>query len=153
MSGFDSRRYLIIWEVVGLKRSPLSLVSTIEELLESKSSSSGIENGDYGRRGSSALTTRHPLDRYSSLTNSARSSFVCFVLTRPETKKDCAGEGQQLLCAMLRTNALLQQELSLIIYAETILNLQQPVMLASCWCTTLSLSFINVTSITFDLVS
>jgi hypothetical protein len=47
---FDSRRYHIIWEVVGLERGPLSLVSTIEELLERKSSGSGQENRDYGRR-------------------------------------------------------------------------------------------------------
>jgi hypothetical protein len=33
---------------VGLKRSPLSLVSTIEELLEGKSSGSGLENREYG---------------------------------------------------------------------------------------------------------
>ena len=32
--GFDSRRYQILWVVVGLKRGPLSLVSSIEELLE-----------------------------------------------------------------------------------------------------------------------
>jgi hypothetical protein len=36
-SGFDSRRYQIFW-VVGLERDPLSLVSTIEELLKRKSS-------------------------------------------------------------------------------------------------------------------
>jgi hypothetical protein len=41
-SGFDSRRYLIFWEVVGLERGPLSLVSTIGELLEIKSSGSGL---------------------------------------------------------------------------------------------------------------
>jgi hypothetical protein len=35
---------------VGLERGPPSLVSTIEELLESKSSGSGLENRDYGRR-------------------------------------------------------------------------------------------------------
>jgi hypothetical protein len=35
-SGFDSQRYQIFWEVVGLERGPLSLVSTIEELLERK---------------------------------------------------------------------------------------------------------------------
>jgi hypothetical protein len=34
--GFDSRRYQIFWEVVGLERGPLSLVRIIEELLESK---------------------------------------------------------------------------------------------------------------------
>jgi hypothetical protein len=33
-SWFDSRSYQILWEVVGLERGPLSLVSTIEELTE-----------------------------------------------------------------------------------------------------------------------
>jgi hypothetical protein len=44
--GFDSRRY------VGLERGPLSLMSTIEELLVlgRKSSGSGPEIQDYGRR-------------------------------------------------------------------------------------------------------
>jgi hypothetical protein len=49
-SGFDSQSYQIFWEVVGLERVPLSLVSTIEELLGRKSSGSGLENRDYGRR-------------------------------------------------------------------------------------------------------
>jgi hypothetical protein len=53
-SGFDSRRYQIFWEVVGLERGALSLVSTTGELLERKSSSSGLESTDYGRRDSSA---------------------------------------------------------------------------------------------------
>jgi hypothetical protein len=35
---------------VGLERGPLSLDSTIEELLGRKSSGSGLENRDYGRR-------------------------------------------------------------------------------------------------------
>jgi hypothetical protein len=34
---------------VGLKRGPLSLVSTIEELLGRNSSGSGLENRDHGR--------------------------------------------------------------------------------------------------------
>jgi hypothetical protein len=34
--GFDSRRYQFFWEVVGLERSPLSLVRIIEELLGRK---------------------------------------------------------------------------------------------------------------------
>jgi hypothetical protein len=34
--GFDSRRYQIFWEVVGLERGPLNLVRIIEELLERK---------------------------------------------------------------------------------------------------------------------
>jgi hypothetical protein len=35
---------------VGLEWGPLSLVGTIEELLERKSSGSGLANRDYGRR-------------------------------------------------------------------------------------------------------
>jgi hypothetical protein len=49
--GFDSRRYQISWEVVGLERGPLSLVSTTEELL-------GRKGSDYGRR----VTPRWPRD-------------------------------------------------------------------------------------------
>jgi hypothetical protein len=47
---FDSQRYQIFWEVVGLERGPLSLVSTIEELFRRKRSGSGLENREYGRR-------------------------------------------------------------------------------------------------------
>jgi hypothetical protein len=35
---------------VGLKRGPLSLVGTIEELLERKNSGSGLEIREYSRR-------------------------------------------------------------------------------------------------------
>jgi hypothetical protein len=49
--GFDSRHYQIFWEVVGLERGPLSLVSTIEELL--------------GRNRKYTLTTWHPSIRKS----------------------------------------------------------------------------------------
>jgi hypothetical protein len=44
--GFHSRSYQIFWEVGGLKRGPLSLVRTIEELFEWKSRGSGVENRD-----------------------------------------------------------------------------------------------------------
>jgi hypothetical protein len=47
---FDSRRYQIFWEVVGLERGPLSLVSTTVELLERKNSGSGLETREYGHR-------------------------------------------------------------------------------------------------------
>jgi hypothetical protein len=42
--GSIPERYQIFGEVVGLERDPLSLVSTTEELLERKSSGSGLEN-------------------------------------------------------------------------------------------------------------
>jgi hypothetical protein len=57
-SGLDSLRYQTFWEVVGLERGPLSLVSMTEELLGRKGSGSALENRDYGRRGSAALTAR-----------------------------------------------------------------------------------------------
>jgi hypothetical protein len=41
---------MIFWEVVGLERGPLRLMSTIEELLESKNSGSVLEIREYGRR-------------------------------------------------------------------------------------------------------
>jgi hypothetical protein len=49
-SGFDSLRYQIFWGVVCPERDPLSLVSTIEELLLRRNSGSGLENREYGHR-------------------------------------------------------------------------------------------------------
>jgi hypothetical protein len=46
-SGFESRFYRLFREL-GLERGPLSLMSTIEEILERKSSDSGIESREYG---------------------------------------------------------------------------------------------------------
>jgi hypothetical protein len=48
-SWFDSRRYQIFLQAVGLGRDPLSLVSTTEELIGRKSSGSGLESREYGR--------------------------------------------------------------------------------------------------------
>jgi hypothetical protein len=42
---------------VGLERGPLSLVSTIEELLERNNSDSGLENREYGRSQESNRTS------------------------------------------------------------------------------------------------
>jgi hypothetical protein len=44
---FDSRSYQIFLEVVGLEQAPLSLVSTIEELLGRKSSDSRVHHADH----------------------------------------------------------------------------------------------------------
>jgi hypothetical protein len=56
---------------VGLERSPLSLVSIIEELLGRKSSGSGLENREYGRRDPSRWSRGTlSLGRYSSLADS-----------------------------------------------------------------------------------
>jgi hypothetical protein len=49
-SGFDSRGYQIFWEVVGLEWGPVRLMSTIEVLLERKSSGSVLEIREYGGR-------------------------------------------------------------------------------------------------------
>jgi hypothetical protein len=46
----DSPRYQIFWEVVGLERGPLSLVSKIEELLERECKGSGLENREYSHK-------------------------------------------------------------------------------------------------------
>jgi hypothetical protein len=54
-SGFDFWSYQISWEVVGPKRGPLGLVSTIETLLGRNSSRSGLESQEYGRGDPSRL--------------------------------------------------------------------------------------------------
>jgi hypothetical protein len=57
---FDSRRYQIFWEVVGLERGPLSLLRITEELLDWKSSGSSEENRINGR-GDPLRWPRHTL--------------------------------------------------------------------------------------------
>jgi hypothetical protein len=52
---------------VGLERVPLSLVSTIEELLGRNNSGSGLENREY-RQGSVMLTKWHPLSAKVGIT-------------------------------------------------------------------------------------
>jgi hypothetical protein len=68
-SGFDSRRYQIFWEAVGLERVPLSLVSTIEKLLERKSSGSVLESREYGRRNPLCLPRRAIYQQKLALTH------------------------------------------------------------------------------------
>jgi hypothetical protein len=81
---FDSRGYQIFWQIVGLERGPLNLVST-NELLERKSNSSGLQNREYGRRdpsrwprgtlypqkfGTNLADKQRSLGRYSSFAGS-----------------------------------------------------------------------------------
>jgi hypothetical protein len=54
--GFDSRRYQIFLEVVGLERGSLIIVRIIEEPFQGNSGS-GLENQDQRPWGSVALTT------------------------------------------------------------------------------------------------
>jgi hypothetical protein len=75
--GFDYRRYQIFWEVVDLERSPLSLVSTTEELLERKISGSGLERREYGPRGSA---DKRSLGRCGSLADSDHEFFIIHFL-------------------------------------------------------------------------
>jgi hypothetical protein len=49
-SMFESRRYQMFQEVVGLERGPLRLVSTIEELLGKNISGSSLESREHSRR-------------------------------------------------------------------------------------------------------
>jgi hypothetical protein len=83
--GFDSQRYKIFWEVEGLERGPLSLVSTIEELLGRKSSGSGLEIRDYGRRDPSQWPrgTLYPQKLALTSPTSSRLS-VCIVRSRTQ---------------------------------------------------------------------
>jgi hypothetical protein len=59
-SGFDSRRYQIFWEIEGMERGPLSLMSTTEEQFERKHSGSSLESREYDRRNPS----RWPRDTF-----------------------------------------------------------------------------------------
>jgi hypothetical protein len=72
-----------------MKRVPLSLVSTIEELLEKNSSDSGLENGHkgsvvlpmqhflYTKVGTNFADKRRSLSRNSYLSRNEATEFVC----------------------------------------------------------------------------
>jgi hypothetical protein len=70
---------------VGLEQGPFGLVSTTEKLLERKSSGSGLENRDYGCRGSVALTTRHLSAKVGN--NFADNRSVGIVRSRTKAKE------------------------------------------------------------------
>jgi hypothetical protein len=104
-SWFDSRSYHIFWEVVGLKRGPLSLMSTTEELLERKISGSGLENREYGRRVPSCWPRGNLYQQKFALTSptsgcssagivrswTQATKFVCFVCVQ-DTGTGCTGQ-------------------------------------------------------------
>jgi hypothetical protein len=83
--GFDSRRYQIFWKVIGLERGSLSIVSTTEELLGRKSSGSGLENREYGRRDPLCWPRDTPYQQKLALTlptSSSRSVVIVRSLTQ-----------------------------------------------------------------------
>jgi hypothetical protein len=71
---------------VDVERGPLSLVSTNEELLERRRSGSSLENRDYGRRGSTALTTRHPSIRKKLMLTLPASGGCSVAIVRSRTQ-------------------------------------------------------------------
>jgi hypothetical protein len=80
--GFDSRRYQISCEVVGLERGPLSI---IDELVGIKSSGSGLETREYGRRDPSRWPRDTLYPQKSALTSSTSSGRLIGIV-RSRTK-------------------------------------------------------------------
>jgi hypothetical protein len=98
-TGFDSRRYQIFWEIVGLERGPLSLVRITDELLEWKNSGSGSRKFEINGRGDPLHWPRDTLSSQKMALNSPT----------------CSGRSVGMVC--LRTKAT---EFSLVIkYGKT----------------------------------
>jgi hypothetical protein len=70
---------------VGLERGPLSLMSTIGELLERKSSGSGLESREYGRRDPSRRLRDTPLSAEKVGTNFADKLRYSSLADRPQS--------------------------------------------------------------------
>jgi hypothetical protein len=71
---------------MGLERGPLSLVSTIEELLEIKNSGSDLENRDYCRKGSTHTDYATPLYPQKLALTSPTSSGLSVGIVRSRTQ-------------------------------------------------------------------
>jgi hypothetical protein len=90
--GFDSRHYQIFWDVVGLERGPLSLVSIIEELL-GRNVAAPVYKTEINGRGDSLRWPRdslYPLKLaltspqvYVAFTVLKCKLFLCFTLSLP----------------------------------------------------------------------
>jgi hypothetical protein len=72
---------------VGLERGPLSLVSTIEELLGRKSSGSGLEIREYGRGDPLGLPCDTLYPQKLALTSTSGGRSVGIVRSRTEAKE------------------------------------------------------------------
>jgi hypothetical protein len=113
-SGFDFWHYQIFWEIMVLEQGPLSLVSTIEELLGRDNSGFSLENREYGRRDQSrwARATLHPQKlALTSPTSGGRSVGVVrsrtqatalFVLLIRSIAENGARNNEHFLCCCLQ---------------------------------------------------
>jgi hypothetical protein len=105
-SGFNSRHLQDFWEVVGLERGPLSFMSTIEELLERKSSGSGLENEITSEGDPPRLPRDTPL-YWQKLSLSSPTSGGCSVGSLVDSGHGVSYTGHALywiICALIPTN-------------------------------------------------
>jgi hypothetical protein len=106
-SGFDSRQCQIFWEVMSLERGSLSLVITIEELLGRKSSGSGLESREYGRRDASRWPRGNLYPQKLSLTSpTSGGRSVGIVRSRTQTTEFlvcsiCLGRRRYVVCVRI----------------------------------------------------
>jgi hypothetical protein len=105
-SGFDSRCYQIFWEIVGLERGPLSLVSTTEELRGGKKSDSGLEIREYGQRDLSCWPhgTLHPLN--FSLTSPTSSGHLVSIVRSRTQATEFVGTMKGTYCHCLQAKII-----------------------------------------------
>jgi hypothetical protein len=107
-SGFDSQRYKIFWEVVGLEWGSLSLVSTIEELFGRKSSGSGLERRGYGSRDQSRWLRGTLYPQNLAVTSGGRS--VGMVRSQTQATEFVVCSGVYVLLLMLQQQIMEVQE-------------------------------------------